>query len=193
MKKAIAIWMIRRTGQDIYTTDYPQKPHKKAIFNSLRLQQKKTMENSNELTVYTPELGKVKEKIGNIINLVLESGMSVNTVRENLKQLEDQKQILEPSIKDINDNVRASTVSEEMISVLIERSRDFIRTKNIPECRNFIENYIEKVMVYNDHVEVIFKINIPSSENNVILPLKSQEHIKVLQKDYKNVDNIGTY
>lgn len=36
--------------------------------------------------------------------------------------------------------------------------RDFVTQRNIPECKKFIQNYVDKVIVYKDHVEVTFNV-----------------------------------
>jgi site-specific DNA recombinase len=81
-------------------------------------------------------------------------------------------------------NNNASIINEEMIYNLINASREFVRTKNISECKNFIQSYVEKVIVYNERVEVLFKIHVPSDDGEVE-PLMSGEKIKVLQRQYR--------
>ena len=71
-----------------------------------------------------------------------------------------------------------------MIYNLIDASREFVRTKNISECKNFIQSYIEKVIVYGERVEVLFKIHVPSDDGEVE-PLMSGESIKVLKRQYR--------
>jgi site-specific DNA recombinase len=34
--------------------------------------------------------------------------------------------------------------------------REFVAERNIPEIKKFIGNYVAKVIVYKDHVEVVF-------------------------------------
>jgi site-specific DNA recombinase len=143
---------------------------------------KKTIESNEELNIYLKQLLEVNNKITNIINLVSESQISINTVKDNLKELEERKIFYEAQIKNIGETIKMSAVNESMIQNLAEKSRDFIKAKNIPECRNFIENYVKKVLVYNDRVEVIFKIHVPSDDNNAVaVPLISQEVIKTIQ------------
>ncbi len=36
--------------------------------------------------------------------------------------------------------------------------RDFVTQRNIPECKKFIQNYVDKVIVYKGRVEVIFNM-----------------------------------
>jgi hypothetical protein len=58
-------------------------------------------------------------------------------------------------------------------------------TRNIPECRNFIESYVEKVIVHKDTVEVRFKIQVPDEAMESVSPLTSGERIGLIQKEYK--------
>ncbi|MDY3960255.1 hypothetical protein [Romboutsia timonensis] len=36
--------------------------------------------------------------------------------------------------------------------------KDFVLTRNLPECKKFISDYVKEVIVYRDHVEVIFNV-----------------------------------
>lgn len=129
--------------------------------------------------------------MGNIIKLVSESGISIATVKNDLKELENRKFFLEEYKKELTlKNASASMITEDMITELISKSKDFVRNKNLAECRNFIESYIDKVVVFAERVEVYFKIHIPNesaepSHSTEITPLKSEEAIKALQKEYK--------
>ena len=77
-------------------------------------------------------------------------------------------------------------ITDETILDLVNRSKEFVQTRNIPECRNFIESYVGKVIVYGDKVEVQFKIHVPD-DDDTMSPLASGERIKVLQNGYRRV------
>lgn len=34
--------------------------------------------------------------------------------------------------------------------------RQYVKEQNVPEIRKFISSYVEKVIIYKDHVEVVF-------------------------------------
>ncbi|MBU3144634.1 hypothetical protein [Clostridium sp. CF012] len=36
--------------------------------------------------------------------------------------------------------------------------RGVVTERNIPECKKFIQNYVDKVIIFKDHVEVIFNV-----------------------------------
>lgn len=147
--------------------------------------QKKSVQNNEELTSANTQLAEVIKKISTIINLVSEAGVSIDTVKSQLKELEVKKEFLEGYIAELTLKNTENMISEEVICQLINNSREFILTKNLPECRSFIENYIEKVLVYKDRVEVLFKVNIPDNNGHTINQVRSQENIKALQKEYR--------
>jgi len=185
---------LRREYLDYYVLDqlyerlFSDNSIKKLSAMLSEYNKKKTTESNDELNIYLKQLRDVNNKITSIINLVSESGVSISTVKDNLKQLEERKLFYEAQIKSIDEAIKMSVINENMIQSLVERSRDFVRAKNIPECRNFIENYVKKVLVYSDRVEVIFKIHVPSDDDDTsVVPLTSHEVIKTLQREHRGV------
>jgi site-specific DNA recombinase len=146
---------------------------------------RKTAETTGELSQANKELAEINVKVGKVIQLVSESGVSIDTVKKELKRLEDRKLFMEGYVKDMQMNSNASMISEDTICKLLSRSQEFVRTRNIPECRNFIQSYVEKVIVYANKVEIFFKINIPDNEGKGIRPIKSEEDIATLREGYK--------
>lgn len=47
---------------------------------------------------------------------------------------------------------------EEQVKKLFGMFKDFVGNKNLPDCKKFIQNYVQRVTVYKDHVEVIFNV-----------------------------------
>ncbi len=151
--------------------------------------QAQTMKTDTALQDAYEELEKTIHKISTVIRLVSESGVSIETVKEELKRLEDRKLYLEALIQESNVKANASSaLSKEMIVDLIKKSSEFVRTRNIPECKNFINSYIEQVVVYGDRVEVVFKVHVPDAENDSIVPLKSGEEIQAIREEYGRLE-----
>jgi site-specific DNA recombinase len=148
-------------------------------------QNKQAEENKDELLAATNELKSVTAKISSIIKLVSEVGVSIDTVKDDLKLAEDKKIYLEKYINELTYLKRESLITEEEILELVNQSKEFVKTKNLVECRQFIKTYINKVIVYNDRVEVVFNINIPNESVNTIEAMKNTEDKKALLRDYK--------
>ncbi len=51
-------------------------------------------------------------------------------------------------------------IIDNLLKELIQKSKVFLVRKNISECRKFINSYVDNVVVYNDKVEVNYKISI---------------------------------
>jgi site-specific DNA recombinase len=140
----------------------------------------KAESNRTELELANTELSSVLEKIGTVVKLVAQSGVSIDTVSNELRELDERKRFLEAYISELTLKNAEVKITEEMVIELINRSKDFIRTRNIPEIRQFINAYVEKVVVYQDTVDVIFKINVPD-EDDKLAPMVSNGNIKELQ------------
>ena len=112
-------------------------------------------------------------RIRSIIQLVMDSGISAETVSEELRKEEEKKHFLEAHLQELTQKNKVAEISEAKVKELLERSREFIRTHNVAECRNFIDTYVKEVVVYNDKVEVFFKINVPDEASGAVVPLQS--------------------
>ncbi len=134
------------------------------------------------------ELSEIKGKIEKIIQLVAESGISIDLVKDEIKGLEERKRIVEGQIKNIQTKQDAAAISEETLIGLITKSRECIESKNIPECRKLIGNYIESVIVHRDRVDIRFKIGVPdhdNEENEGLKPLQTSLDLMELKERYK--------
>ena len=141
--------------------------------------------NKDGLDTANAELLNVATKISTIIKLVAESGIAIGTVKNELVELEERKHYLEKLIRELTLSSRETLFTEEMIAGLVNQSRDFIKAKNLAECRQFIKTYINKVVVSGETVEVLFNINIPNENIDGLEPIKSVEDVKELQREYK--------
>ena len=67
----------------------------------------------------------------------------------------------------------------------MEKSGEFLRTHKLSECRNFITSYIDKVIIYESKIEVIFKINVIDEQTEEIVPMRSETTRKNIMRKYK--------
>jgi hypothetical protein len=68
---------------------------------------------------------------------------------------------------------------------MINKSKELVKARNIPGCRNIIGNYVESVTVYRDKVEIKFKIAVPDENNDELCPLKVERDLKMLREKYQ--------
>ncbi len=167
---------IRRDYIDSFVLDELYK----RLFSKISLQRltemlndynkKVASETNSELDKAKAELAENQRKVSSIIHMVTEAGISIDTVKADLMNLEQQKQYLEGYIRELEAENKANSISEEQVREIIKRSGEFIRTHNVAECRNFIDSYIERVIVYDDRVDIIFKVNVFDKATGTVKP-----------------------
>lgn len=108
-----------------------------------------------EIPEMKDELARAKKEIGNIIAAVI-NGFSQSAMAGKLAELEERKADLEARIAAITGVKSQCEVTEADLQVLFGRFRQYIREQNVPEIKKFIGSYIDKVIVFKDHVEVVF-------------------------------------
>lgn len=57
-----------------------------------------------------------------------------------------------------SDGSELINITEDKIRRIFGKFKEFVLTKNLPECKKFISDYVKEVVVYRDHIEVIFNI-----------------------------------
>ena len=108
---------------------------------------------------------------------------------DKLKQLEYSKTQQKERIVELEKSIKNINIDESTIQNMIEHSREFIMTKNLPICKNILKEYINKVVVYMDKVEIYFKLNIiEQQELSVIsLPMTAEEDMDTIKREYKSL------
>lgn len=142
-------------------------------------------ENAEALEMANKRLKAVCKEINSTIELVCKTSISMETVAEKMQDLEQQKVYLEDYIQELT-NHKILLMSEEIVAELVEKSKEFVRTKNLPECKVFINSYIERVTVFDEKVEVKFKLYVPNGSNDEFEPLTITETLKNVYDNYKD-------
>jgi len=75
-----------------------------------------------------------------------------------MDDLKDRKTKLEITIKQQENRSNVPKIKEEHVKDLFLMFRGFVKERNMLECKKFIYYSVEKVIVYKDHVEVIFDV-----------------------------------
>ena len=142
-------------------------------------------ENEKALDTATQRLKEVSREIDKTLEVVCQTGISIETVGEKLRNLEEQKVHLEKLLYEltVKNNLQ---ISEQIVAQLVEKSREFVKTKNLPECKTFIKSYVEGVTVFEDKARVVFKVNVPNKNNTGFEPLIVEESIKNIYENYKD-------
>ena len=79
-------------------------------------------------------------------------------LKDKLDELELVKLNLDLKINELsieNKGVESIDITEDQIRSMFSKFKEFVLTRNLPECKKFISDYVKEVVVYKDHVEVI--------------------------------------
>ena len=142
----------------------------------------KSNDNHEMLTNLRNKLEKVNKEIENILNALM-SGIVNNVLKNKLDELEKVKLNLELKINELSvesDDVVSVDITEDQIRSMFGKFKDFVLTRNLPECKKFIGDYIKEVIVYKDHIEVVFNVVFSFDDDNIIYDLKAIELRDVL-------------
>lgn len=147
-------------------------------------QSQKKSQNDVEATAIKAKLHDIEIQIGNIVNAIA-SGFMQGSFKEKMSALEQEKALLETKLREIETSNPSTKIDEAMLKQMIGMFQQFVREKNVPECKKFIQAFVQRVDVFKEHVEVTFKVPSSFSAQTECLTIKTEERIKTLFKKYK--------
>lgn len=112
------------------------------------------------------------------------NGIVNSMLKNKLYELEQVKLNLDLKMNELkieNKVVDGVVVTEDQIRGMLSRFKEFVLERNISECTKFIGDYIKEVIVYKDHVEVVFNVVFSFVDNEMTHGLHitiSREKIK---------------
>ena len=101
------------------------------------------------------ELREIDRQINNIVQAVSE-GFSQSSMVGKLAELEERKAQVESRLQENRNKLQREPVTEEAVRKLLGRFREFVRARDIPEIKKFINSFVKKVIVSKGHVVVVF-------------------------------------
>ncbi|WP_177238063.1 recombinase family protein [Paenibacillus sp. 1_12] len=101
----------------------------------------------------------IERQIENIINAIA-GGISNSSLNDKLEGLEQQKLELSQKLIEAEAIKEKAAITEDTLRQLLSQFKTHLAEKNIPEIKKFIASYVEKVIIYKAHVDVIFKLHI---------------------------------
>ena len=143
-------------------------------------------ERQEELSALKAKLQEINKQLDNIVSAVAQ-GFTQSAFLEKMTELEEQKSNVEISIKELDLNNKKTVITEDILRQLFGMFKDYVAEKNIPEIKKFIGSYVEKVIVYKEHVDVIFKIKIVDligGGGGIRTPVRKQRHISISERSH---------
>ena len=159
-------------------------PHLVQMLNQYQLKSNTSM--AKEVSEMEVKLKEIIKQIANIITAI-ENGFFQESFKTRMTDLEKEKQSLEISIQQLSIKNTAVEITEDNLRNMFKMFKQFVTEKNIPECKKFISSYVDKVIVYKDHLEVTFKVAFSFEQKNNIYSFKTSVKMSNLFKTYRKV------
>lgn len=124
--------------------------------------------------VIEKELKEIKKQIDNIV-IAITNGFIQEEFKVKMENLKERKIYLEGKLVDIEASQSVTKVTEEDIRRLLTGFKEYVVTKNIPECKNFIQDFVKEVAVFKTHVEVVFNVGFNFITDDSFIEYKSNK------------------
>jgi len=157
-------------------------PHLVQMLNEYQLKSNTNL--NKEVSEMSVKLKEIDKQIANIVKAV-ENGFFQESFKTRMTDLEKEKQSVETSIQQLSIRETVVEITEENLRNMFKMFKQFVTEKNIPECKKFINSYVDKVIVYKDHLEVTFKVAFSFEQKNNIYSFKTSVKITNLFKTYR--------
>ena len=116
-------------------------------------------------------LKSINQKIDNIVGVIASTGSQA--LLDTLDNLEKEKQELVLKIKAEEQSSNSRTLSYKDIAEAMKRAQKMFRDGSLPEKKQLVNLYLNKVTVYPEHVEIVFN-HVPQN----LIPFASQSQVR---------------
>lgn len=83
-----------------------------------------------------------------------------------MDELKNKKSYLEYKMTELESKDMAQIVTEVDVRSLLNNFSGYVISRNIPECKKFIQDFVKEVIVYKEHIEVIFNVSFDLFKNS---------------------------
>lgn len=112
------------------------------------------------VAIYYSRLERTNKQLEKIVNDISE-GADASVFKTKIEALKIEKQEATETIQRIEAtqcDVKLKNITEQEVLETIKKVKDTVLNRDIPESKKFIRDYVKKVEVFNDHVEVTFNM-----------------------------------
>ena len=108
------------------------------------------------LNALKSQIKDVERKINNAVNLMIETGSPA--LKNKLSELEETKEKLLFELNDVESSLMHDEFSEGKIRKLFSKAEQQLKNGTLANRRMIIDQYIDKVVIYKDRIEVYMNL-----------------------------------
>ena len=135
--------------------------------------QKQNTVDVEKRAVLLKQIDEVEGQINNIVTAIT-NGFVQEEFKSKMDELKNRKSELEVKLSEIEAKDINQIVTEADVRSLLSNFSGYVISRNVPECKKFIRDFVKEVIVYKEHIEVIF--------NASFSLLKNSQGIKVISQ-----------
>ncbi|MBN1051734.1 hypothetical protein DV092_06630 [Clostridium botulinum] len=113
------------------------------------------------------------EGINNIVTGIT-NGFVQEEFKAKMDELKKRKIELEVKLSEIEAKDINQIVTEADVRSVLSNFSGYVISRNVPECKKFIRDFVKEVIVYKEHIEVIFNVSFSLLKNNEGVEVISQ-------------------
>ena len=99
----------------------------------------------------------IETKINNLVDVIVNTGSEA--LAKKLSELEVEKIYLEADYNKICKVYNIQEITQDKLKKTFQIAKYLLETRELPGLRKLIENYVDKVIVYSDYADVLFRFH----------------------------------
>lgn len=135
--------------------------------------QKQNKADDEKKVVFVKQLDEVEGQINNIVTAIT-NGFVQEEFKAKMDELKKRKIELEAKLSEIEAKDINQIVTEADVRSLLSNFSGYVISRNVPECKKFIRDFVKEVIVYKEHIEVIFNVSFSLLKNSQGVKVISQ-------------------
>ena len=153
--------------------------------NLSQYQQRRQESIKNEIDGLKSEYKQISQKLDDIVKLVSEQGISLDTVNHEIKKMEERRQTIEDKIDELNKESATLKISERQISLIKDHEQEVRSRADLKKLQVIITYYIERINVYYDRIEITYKFALPDAFTDELIPMRTVKDLAKVKEQYK--------
>lgn len=133
-------------------------PHIIACYQEYQSEQDK--ESLLEIKLLKSHRSKIESETANIVNVISQTGSIALASR--LQELEQELISIDTKLVRLEEEVASNAVTEGEIKAAFEKARELLKQKTLPNTKELIRIFVDKVVMFTDRIEVSFNIGFPT-------------------------------
>ena len=115
--------------------------------------EKSKVENKKDIKVFERKLADIQKKLDNIVSAIAD-GLYNQSMKATMDTLEKEKADATIMINEIQCKQKATSLDKTIVIAYLEKDVSALENKNPDDLKKIIQTYVEKIVVYEERIEV---------------------------------------